>query len=164
MKLRRYPFIALAALAVAAPAFAGGHIDMNTGPDQNPGSGGVTTPLLNVLILDTATDLPIIGASGQLWSIPKQSWEPPVVVSSAVTGESGKLYFVATGYKAGDVFNVEVTANNFAPFTTLVWLSKGATTVAEIDMVLTQTGPKQGIPSNVKGTVASTWGQIKALY
>lgn len=164
MKLRRYSFIAFAALVFAAPAFAGEHVDLTPGSEVSPGSGGVTTGLVNVLISDVDSGLPIAGASGTLWSIPKNSWEPPVIVDTAVSGRNGYLYMNATGYRGGDVFTLNVTAPNYAAFSTLLWLSKANTTHSEVDIAVTQSGLKQGAPSSVKGTVASTWGQIKSLY
>ena len=37
-------------------------------------------------------------------------------------------------------------------------------TLAECDLTVMQSAPKQGVPSGIKNTVTSTWGQIKALY
>ncbi len=165
MKFRRSAVVALAVLAFAAPAFAGKHVDTAPGAgDDPPSSGGVTSPALNVYVADVQTGQPIVGATGTLWSIPKQSWESPQVLGTATTGPLGIFYFYVPGYKGGDVFNLEVSATNYSPFTTLVWLSKGSTTLAAADLEQIAAGPKQGVPSSVKGTVSSTWGQIKSLY
>ena len=164
MKFRRSALVAFALMALAAPAFAGEHIDQHPGTGDSPPAGGVTSPALNVLISDVNSGLPIVGASGTLWSVPKQSWESPQIVGTARTGWSGTFYFLVPGYKGGDAFNLQVTATNYTSFTSLVWLTKAATTVAQVDIAVAPTGTKEGTPSGVKGTIASTWAQIKALY
>ncbi len=164
MTFRRISLIAVAALALAAPVFAGEHIELNPGAEGTAGAGGVTTPALNVLILDQDTAQPISGASGTLWSIPKHSWESPQIVDTALSGLRGYFYFTATGYKGGDVFTLDVSAPNYSPYSTLIWLTKANTTTSEVDLAVVQASGKQGVPSAVKGVVSSTWGKIKALY